>query len=84
MAADIPHGPLLDLGDLQTIRCPVLSVLGSEGFQKDDLTALQEILPRCRTEVLPGQDHSVLVESHRTVRELVLGWVAEHDRVVSA
>jgi pimeloyl-ACP methyl ester carboxylesterase len=81
MAADIPSGPLLDLDSLQSIRCPVLSILGGEGFQKDDLTALQEVLPRCRTEVLPEQDHSVLVESHRIVRELVLRWVAEHDLV---
>ncbi|WP_279579399.1 alpha/beta fold hydrolase [Fodinicola feengrottensis] len=81
MAVDVPQGPLLDLEALQEIRCPVLSIVGSEGFQKDDLTALGEALPYCRTEVLDGQDHSVLVQSHRVVRELLLRWISEHDPV---
>lgn len=80
MATDVALGSLLDLDALQSIQCPVLSILGSEGFQKDDVTALQAVLPNCRTEVLAGQDHSVLVQSHRTVRQLMLRWVAEHDR----
>jgi pimeloyl-ACP methyl ester carboxylesterase len=77
MIEDVPLGPLLDYEALQTIRCPVLSILGGDGFQKDDLTALERALPNCRTEVLAGQHHSVLVESHRTVRELLLRWVGE-------
>jgi 3-oxoadipate enol-lactonase len=78
MEHDVPSGPLLDLDGLQSIRCPVLAVLGEEGFQKDDLTALQAVLPRCRTQIIHGQNHSVLVESHRTVRALLLRWLAEH------
>ncbi|MFI9814740.1 alpha/beta fold hydrolase [Saccharothrix variisporea] len=76
---EVPTGPLLTDLDLQGVRCPVLSIVGSEGFQQDDLTALQDALPNCRTVVIEGQNHSVLVERHRTVRELVLDWVAEHD-----
>jgi 3-oxoadipate enol-lactonase len=80
IVADIPLGPRLDLEDVRSIDCPVLSILGSEGFHQDDLHFLQAALPRCRTEVLAGADHAVLVESHRTVRELVLRWVDEHER----
>jgi 3-oxoadipate enol-lactonase len=78
MIEDLPTGPLLDRSGLEAIRCPVLSIVGSEGFQRDDLGALERALPNCRTEVLTGQHHSVLVESHRTVRDLLLRWVGEH------
>lgn len=80
MAADLTLGCMLGLDALQSIRCPVLSIVGSEGFHKDDVTALQAVLPNCRTEVVAGQDHSVLVQAHRTVRQLLQRWVAEHDR----
>ncbi|MGH3517228.1 MAG: alpha/beta fold hydrolase [Haloechinothrix sp.] len=76
---DIPQGPWLGADDLSAITCPVLSIVGSEGFQRNDLMALQAALPNCRTEVIAGQNHSVLVERHHTVRELVLDWVGLHD-----
>lgn len=76
IAEEVPLGPLLGLDDLAAIRCPVLAVLGEEGFQKDDLGGLQAVLPNCGTRIIPNQDHSVLVEAHRTVRGLVLQWVA--------
>src|SRR5439155_3789119 len=75
---DVPRGPLLEFAQLQEISCPVLSIVGSDGFHRDDLRALQGTLPRCRTEVIDGQNHSVLVERHRMVRRLVLDWVTEH------
>lgn len=76
---EVAVGPLLDETGLRSIRCPVLSIVGSEGFQSDDLAAVQDSLPDCRTEVLAGQNHSVLVESHQTVRKLLLDWIAEQD-----
>jgi pimeloyl-ACP methyl ester carboxylesterase len=79
MATDVPKGPLLDEAGLTRIQCPVLSIVGDAGFQKDDLTALEAALPHCTTEVMPGQDHSVLVNAHKAVRRLVLGWVGEHS-----
>jgi pimeloyl-ACP methyl ester carboxylesterase len=74
---DVPRGPLLDESALRMLDVPVLSIVGSEGFQSGDLTALQSALPNCRTEVIQDQNHSVLVERHRTVRSLLLDWVAE-------
>ncbi|MGW5055368.1 alpha/beta fold hydrolase [Actinokineospora sp. NPDC004072] len=73
---DVPAGPLLSPPDLARITCPVLSILGDHGFQSDDPFAVQRLLPDCRTEVIEGQNHSVLVERHRTVRTLVLDFVA--------
>ncbi|WP_205669011.1 alpha/beta fold hydrolase [Amycolatopsis suaedae] len=79
IVTDVPRGPLLDVAGLRRIRCPVLSIVGSEGFQSGDLTALQAALPDCRTEVVSGQNHSVLVERHRLVRRLVVDWVNEQE-----
>lgn len=77
----VADGPLLDEQGLSSIRCPVLAVLGGEGFQSDDLGAVAAMLPDCRTEVIDGQNHSVLVERHQLVRKLLLDWLAEHDPV---
>ncbi|RZS34104.1 alpha-beta hydrolase superfamily lysophospholipase [Herbihabitans rhizosphaerae] len=78
---DVPSGPLLDAEALSTITCPVLSIVGSDGFQNRDLTALQASLPLCRTHVIEGQDHSVLVERHRMLRRIVLDWINEQEPV---
>lgn len=65
---------------LAMIRCPVLSIMGSEGFQ-DDPHAVGSMLPKYHAEILPGQGHSVLVETHRTVRGPLLDRVAGHELV---
>jgi 3-oxoadipate enol-lactonase len=82
MPVAIPNGRMMTLAELQLITCPVLNVIGSLGYQADDPKLLESVLPDCRTVVLEGQDHSVLVEAHRVVRELVLEWVAEHHTPV--
>ncbi|MFF1823383.1 alpha/beta fold hydrolase [Kribbella sp. NPDC058245] len=75
MAQEVPLGPLLSLDDLASIECPVLNILGSHGYQSDDLEALTTTLPNGELHVFDGQGHSVLVERHREVRELVLRWI---------
>jgi len=79
LVEEVALGPLLDADGLAAISCPVLSILGSDGFQSDDLHAVQSALPDCRTEVIDGQNHSVLVERHPTVRTMLLSWIAEHE-----
>jgi pimeloyl-ACP methyl ester carboxylesterase len=76
---EVHQGPLLDAEALWNITCPVLSIVGSEGFQADNPAKLESWFPNCRIHIMEGQNHSVLVERHRTVRELLLDWVAEHD-----
>ncbi|WP_328610782.1 alpha/beta hydrolase [Amycolatopsis sp. NBC_00345] len=78
MAEEVPLGPLLTAEQVAAIECPVLSILGSHGYQADDLEALTSVLPRGELHVFEGQGHSVLVERHRAVRELVLTWIARH------
>lgn len=77
MADEIPQGPLLELVDLDRLTCPVLTILGDEGFQADDPYLLERILPDCRTVIIGDQDHSVLVEAHREVRTLLIDWIFE-------
>jgi len=78
MAQEVPLGPLLTWEQVAAIGCPVLSILGSHGYQADDLEALTSLLPQGELHVFEGQGHSVLVEQHREVRELVLRWVERH------
>ncbi|MBL7499549.1 alpha/beta hydrolase [Frankia sp. CNm7] len=84
MVEEIATGPMLDLTDLSRITVPVLSIIGGDGFQADDPYQLEGLLPDCRTVVIPDQDHSVLVEAHRQVRELLLDWVFSHHPVTAA
>lgn len=69
---------MLDLTELSRITVPVLSIIGSDGFQADDPYQLESLLPNCQTVVIQDQDHSVLVEAHRQVRALLLDWVFAH------
>ncbi|GLY34519.1 alpha/beta hydrolase [Amycolatopsis sp. NBRC 101858] len=78
MAEEVPLGPLLTWEQVAAIGCPVLSILGSHGYQADDLEALTSVLPNGELHVFEGQGHSVLVEQHREVRELVLRWIERH------
>ena len=78
MAEEVPLGPLLTWEQVAAIGCPVLSILGSHGYQADDLEALTSVLPHGELHVFEGQGHSVLVEQHREVRELVLRWIERH------
>lgn len=79
MAEEVPLGPLMTLDDVRSLQCPVLSLLGSHGYQSDDLDALTSLLPRSESHIFDGQGHSVLVEQHRQVRELLIDWVARHS-----
>ncbi|MGH8896256.1 MAG: alpha/beta fold hydrolase [Egibacteraceae bacterium] len=78
MVADIPAGPLLSREQIQSVRCPVLAVFGSES-EFVDRAELASLLCDCRVVVVPGLKHSVLVEAPRAVRDLLLTWIAEHD-----
>ncbi|WP_158894083.1 alpha/beta fold hydrolase [Amycolatopsis anabasis] len=79
MADEVPLGPLLTWEQVAEIGCPVLSILGQQGYQSDDLEGLTSLLPRGELFVFDGQGHSVLVEQHREVRALLLDWVARHS-----
>ena len=73
---DLPASRVLTRPEIAAIRCPVLAVYGSESDLAEQAQLLRTLMPRCTTEVLPGQEHSVLVEVPRTVLSLLLTWVA--------
>ncbi|MEV6604943.1 alpha/beta hydrolase [Kutzneria sp. NPDC051319] len=75
MTTEVPSGRLMSAEDLRALPTPVLHILGGEGLQGGDPHALERALSHCRTVVIPGQDHSVLVDAHRNVRELLIPWV---------
>jgi pimeloyl-ACP methyl ester carboxylesterase len=75
MTTEVWRGRLMSAEDLRSLPTPVLHILGGEGLQGEDPRALERALSHCRTVVIPGQDHSVLVDAHRKVRELLIPWV---------
>lgn len=75
MVDDIPTGPLMSVDMVRAVDCPVLSILGHDGYQAEDLQAVTSMLPRGELVVIPDQGHSVLVERHRMVRDLLVDWV---------
>ena len=82
MARDIPRGPLLSQDEIRTVGCPVLAIFGSESDLVDQGDVIAALLARCRTVIVPGHEHSVLIEAPRSVRGLLLPWIAEHDLTI--
>jgi pimeloyl-ACP methyl ester carboxylesterase len=79
---DVPSGPFLNAAALAALTCPVLSIMGDEGFHREDIRGLERLLPYCRTEIISRQDHSVLVERHHEIGPLVLDWIMrDHQRL---
>ncbi|MFJ6632354.1 alpha/beta fold hydrolase [Streptomyces sp. NPDC091376] len=60
---------------IRTLHCPVLAVYGGDSDLAEQAPWLRERLPRCRTVLLPGHEHSVLVQAPGRVRDLVLDWI---------
>jgi pimeloyl-ACP methyl ester carboxylesterase len=75
---DIPASRVLTPEQFDRISCPVLAIYGSESDLSAQAPLLETHMPRCTSVVLPGLEHSVLVEAPATVLDLLLGWVAEH------
>lgn len=76
---DVPASTaLLDDAAIAAIACPVLAIYGSLSDLAAQAPWLSGLLPRCRTVVVPDQEHSVLIERPALTRELMLGWAREH------
>jgi pimeloyl-ACP methyl ester carboxylesterase len=56
--------------------CPVLAIYGADSDLAPQAASLAGRLARGETAIVPGQQHSVLVERAATVRDLVLPWLA--------
>ena len=82
MVRDIPRGPLLSQDEIRSVGCPVLAIFGSGSDLVEQGGVMASLLARCRTVIVPGQEHSVLIEAPRSVRDLLLDWIAEHDLAI--
>lgn len=82
MARDIPRGPLLSQDEIRSVGCPMLAIFGSESDLVEQGDAMAALLARCRTVIVPGHEHSVLIEAPHSVRNLLLPWIAEHDLAI--
>lgn len=77
VARDIPASSVLTDEQIRSVRCPVLVVYGGDSALTAQAPWLESLLPDCRTVVVPGHEHSVLVEAPHTVGAHILSLI--HD-----
>ncbi|MGW0655051.1 alpha/beta fold hydrolase [Streptomyces umbrinus] len=77
LARDIPLSEVLTEDQIRAVRCPVLALYGGESALVERAPWLESLLPDCRTVVVPGHEHSVLVEAPGTVGEYILSMIGE-------
>ncbi|GKQ38825.1 alpha/beta fold hydrolase [Streptomyces sp. A012304] len=80
LGRDIPASRVLTEDEIRSVRCPVLGVYGGDSDLAALVPWLESLLPDCRTVVVPGHEHSVLVEAAGTVGGHVLTLVGEARR----
>ncbi|MFF5189130.1 alpha/beta fold hydrolase [Streptomyces sp. NPDC000345] len=83
LARDIPASRVLTEEQIAVVRCPVLGLYGGDSDLAGLVPWLRAVLPDCRTVVVPGHEHSVLVEAPGTVGGHVLSLVEETLRVAA-
>jgi pimeloyl-ACP methyl ester carboxylesterase len=77
LGRDVPASRVLTEDQIRAVRCPVLGVYGGDSDLADLVPWLESTLPDCRTVVIPGHEHSVLVEAAGTVGGHILALVRE-------
>jgi len=77
---DIPASRTLSTERLRSISCPVLAIYGTESDLAEQAPVMRSLLARCSTVVIPGQEHSVLIEVPDIAREQILSWLREQER----
>jgi pimeloyl-ACP methyl ester carboxylesterase len=60
---DIPASRVLTEESIRSVSCPVLALYGGDSDLAELAPWLEGLLPDCRTVVVPGHEHSVLVEA---------------------
>ncbi|MBO7940905.1 alpha/beta fold hydrolase [Streptomyces antibioticus] len=81
LSQEIPASRVLTRHQIRTVSCPVLAVYGGDSDLAEQAPRLKELLPDCRTVIVPGHEHSVLVEASGTVGGHILTLVEETLRV---
>ncbi|WP_372411378.1 alpha/beta fold hydrolase [Streptomyces luteireticuli] len=78
MARDVPASRVLDEDGIRAVGCPVLALYGAESELAAQEAWLGSLLPRCRTVVVPDQEHWVLVGATELTGDLILDWIRTH------
>ncbi|WP_416974754.1 alpha/beta fold hydrolase [Streptomyces sp. 4F14] len=84
LGQDIPASRILTDHQIASVSCPVLALYGGESDVAELAPRLAELLPDCRTVILPGHEHSILVEAPATVGDHVQALIAETCAAVTA
>ncbi|WP_079133530.1 alpha/beta hydrolase [Streptomyces sp. FXJ1.172] len=72
LGRDIPASRVLTESEIRAVRCPVLGVYGGESDLAGLVPLKRALLTDFRAVVLPGHEHSVLVEAPATVGRHIL------------
>jgi pimeloyl-ACP methyl ester carboxylesterase len=75
LSQDIPASRVLTEDQIRSVRCPVLGIYGGDSDLALLAPWLESVLPDCRTVVVPGHEHSVLVEAAGTVGGHILSLI---------
>lgn len=75
VADDLAASTTVDDERWLAVDTPVLAVYGDRSGLSAVDPALDDVLPNCRTVVVEGFDHTVLVDAPRTVGAMILDWV---------
>ncbi|MEU6593842.1 alpha/beta hydrolase [Streptomyces sp. NPDC046881] len=76
LGRDIPASRVLTEAEIGAVRCPVLGVYGGDSDLAELVPVQRRLLTDFRAVVLPGHEHSVLVEAPGTVGGHILDLVS--------
>ncbi|MET8451400.1 alpha/beta hydrolase [Streptomyces sp. NPDC005209] len=77
LGGDIPASRVLTEDEIRAVRCPVLGVYGGDSDLVELVSLKQTLLADFRSVVLPGHEHSVLVEAPGPVGTHILGLIRD-------
>jgi pimeloyl-ACP methyl ester carboxylesterase len=80
LGKEIPTSPVLSTADIRAIGCPLLAIYGGKSDLAAQAPLMRSLFTDCITKIIPGQEHSVLIEVPETVRDLLLSWITDHER----
>lgn len=77
MRRELPAGPAPDPDRLAAVDCPVLCLYGGRSPVRRRAPATRRLMPQTKTVVFADQQHTLLMDDHREVREHVLAWLSQ-------
>ncbi|MFJ3234133.1 alpha/beta fold hydrolase [Streptomyces sp. NPDC086787] len=81
LGRDIPASRVLTEDEIRGVRCPVLGIYGGDSDLVELVSLKETLLGDFRSVVLPGHEHSVLVEAPGTVGGHILELIGEASGV---